>query len=46
MVEVLAEAARQHPQIAYAGLKNSLQQEWDFVQCFTPHIREAPPPVE
>ena len=31
LVEVMAGVASQHPQKAYADLKKSLQQEWDFV---------------
>ena len=46
LVEVLAGVARRHPHTACAGLKFSLQKEWDFVQSVTPHIREAFQPVE
>ena len=35
-VKTLAEVARNHPQSACAGLQNSLQQEWAFVQQVTP----------
>ena len=45
-VEVMAGLVHQHPQKSYAGLKISLQQECDFVQCVTPGIREAFRPVE
>ena len=38
--------ARKHPQSAYAGLQNSLQQEWAFVQRVTPGISNASEPVE
>lgn len=31
-VEQLAQVARTQPQVAYAGLQKSLQQEWQFVQ--------------
>ena len=37
-VKNLAGVARNHPHSAYAGLKNSLQQEWAFMQRFTPSI--------
>ena len=34
----LAGLSRKHPQSAYAGLNNSIQQEWAFVQRVTPGI--------
>ena len=37
-MEVLARVERQHSQTAYAGLKKSLQQEWDFIQSVTPVV--------
>ena len=40
-MKTLARVARKHPQSAYAGLQNSLQQEWEFVQQVTPSIRYA-----
>ena len=40
-VEVLTKVARRHTQTDYAGLENSLQKEWDFVQRITPHIGAA-----
>ena len=40
LVEVLAGVARPHPQTGYAGLQNYLQQEWDFIHCVTPGIKE------
>ena len=33
-VQTLARVVHQHPQAAYAGIKNFLQQEWNFVQRF------------
>ena len=44
--EVLAGVVRRYPQSDYAGLQNSLQQEWDFVQLVTPYIGELFYPVE
>ena len=38
--------ARWHRQTSYTGLKKSLQQEWSFVQCFTPYIGMAFQAVE
>ena len=38
--------ALRHPKTAYTGLQNSLQQDWSFVQNFTPGVREAFRPVE
>ena len=35
-VRALAGLARKHPQSAYAGLQKSLQQDWAFMQRFTP----------
>ena len=46
MVKTLAGVARKHPQSAYAGLENSLQQEWAFVQRVTPGISNAFGPAE
>ena len=40
-MNVLAGVAHKHPQSAYEGLQNSLQQEWDFVQRATPGVGEA-----
>ena len=34
----LSGVARRHPQIAYAGLQMSLQQDWAFMQRVTPDI--------
>ena len=45
-VRTLAGVSRNHPQSAYAGLQNSLQQEWAFVQQVTPGIGDAFGPVE
>ena len=45
-VKTLAGVARKHPQYAYAGLQKSLQQEWAFVQRFTPGRGEEFGPVE
>ena len=39
-MEVMYGVARRHPQTAYAGLKKSLQQEWDFFQRVNPGIRD------
>ena len=46
LVDVLAGVARRYPQTSYAGLKISLQQEWDFFQRINLHIREVFRPVE
>ena len=35
-VAILAGVSLKHPRFAYAGLQNSLQQEWAFVQRVTP----------
>ena len=40
-VRTLARVVRKHPQSAYAGLQNSIQQEWAFVQQVTPGISNA-----
>ena len=45
-VETLAWFSRKHPQSAYAGLRNSIQQEWAFVQRVAPGIGNAFGPVE
>ena len=45
-VETLARVSRKHPQSAYAGLQNSLQQEWTSVQQVTLGIVDAFGPVE
>ena len=37
--------ASKHLQSAYTGLKNSLQQEWAFVQWFTSDIGDAFVPI-
>ena len=42
----LSRMAYKHPQTAYAGLQKPLQQEWEFVQRFTPDIGDAFVPVE
>ena len=46
LVAILAGVALKHPQCAYAGLQNSLQQEWAFVQRVTPGVGAAFGPVE
>ena len=38
--------AYKHLQTAYAGIQKPLQQEWEFVQRFTPDIGDAFGPVE
>ena len=43
---ILAGVALKHPQSAYVGLQNSLQQEWAFVQRVTPGVGAAFVPVE
>ena len=43
---LLAGVAHKHPQSAYAGLQNSLQQEWAFLQRVAPGLGEAFSPVE
>ena len=45
-VNVLAGVAHKHLQSVYVGLKNSLQQEWAFVQRLTPGVGGAFGPVE
>ena len=45
-VKLLAGVAYKHPQYAYAGLQNSLQQEWAFVQRVAPGVGDAFGPVE
>ena len=40
-VATLDGVAHQHLQTAYTGLQNSLQQEWEFVQCVIPYIGMA-----
>ena len=45
-VAILAGVALKHPQSAYAGLQNSLQQEWAFVHRVTPGVGAAFGPVE
>ena len=42
----LAGLSRKHPQSAYAGLNNSIQKEWAFVQRVTPGIEDVFGPVE
>ena len=44
--KTLTGAVLKHPQSAYAGLQNSLQQEWAFVQRVTPGIGDTFGPVE
>ena len=38
LVAILAGVALKHLKSAYAGLQNSLQQEWNFVQRMTPGV--------
>jgi hypothetical protein len=45
-VHRLAAAARRYPQTAYAGLSQSLQSEWQFLQRVTPDIAPAFAPLE
>ena len=45
-VNILAGVAQKHPQSTYAGLKKSLQQEWDFVQRVTPGVGDSFGPAE
>ena len=45
-VATLDGVAHWHRQTSYTGLKKSLQQEWSFVQCFTPYIGMAFQAVE
>ena len=45
-VGTLAGVARKHPRSAYARLKKSLQQEWEFVQRVTLGIGDAFSPLE
>ena len=46
LVATLAEAARQHPQTAYAGLQKSLHKECVFTHCVTLCIGMEFQPVE
>ena len=43
---ILTRFSQKHLQSAYAGLQNSLQQEWAFVQQVTPGVGDAFGPVE
>ena len=45
-VHRLAAAARRYPQTAYAGLSQSLQSEWQYLQRVTPNISPAFAPLE
>ncbi|KAI2506102.1 hypothetical protein MHU86_8333 [Fragilaria crotonensis] len=45
-VHCLAAAARRYPQTAYAGLSQSLQAEWQYLQRVTPDIAPAFAPLE
>ena len=45
-VHRLAAAARRYPQTAYAGLSQSLQSEWQYLQRVTPDISPAFAPLE
>ena len=45
-MRTLSGFTRKHPQFAYAGLQNSLQQERAFVQRVIPDIGDAFGPVE
>ena len=45
-IQTLGWVARKHPHYAFAGLQKSLQQEWEFMQRFTPEIGDAFGPVE
>jgi hypothetical protein len=45
-VHSLAAAARRYPQTAYAGLSQSLQSEWQYLQRVTPDIAPAFAPLE
>ncbi|KAI2493136.1 hypothetical protein MHU86_21397 [Fragilaria crotonensis] len=45
-VHSLAAAARRYPQTAYAGLSQSLQAEWQYLQRVTPDIAPAFAPLE
>ena len=45
-VAILAGVALKHLKSAYAGLQNSLQQEWNFVQSMTPGVGAAFSPVK
>ena len=46
LVAIMDRVAGKQPQKIYAGLQNSLQQEWDFVQCVNPDIGKTFQPVE
>ena len=41
LIATLAGVSLKHLQSAYAGLQNSLQQEWDFLQRVTPGVGAA-----
>ena len=45
-VDLLAGVAHRHQKKVYSGLKKSLQKEWGFVHCATPHIGDEFCPVE
>ena len=45
-VHRLASVARRYPQAAYAGLSQSLQSEWQYLQRVTPDIAPAFAPLE
>ncbi|KAI2510018.1 hypothetical protein MHU86_4444 [Fragilaria crotonensis] len=45
-VHCLAAVARRYPQTAYAGLSQSLQSEWQYLQRVTPDIAPAFAPLE
>jgi hypothetical protein len=38
VIKELALVAERYPQVAYAGLQKSLQQEWQFLQCVTDRL--------
>ena len=45
-VETLVGLARRHPQIVYAGLQNSLKEDWALIRRVKPIVRDSFGPVE
>ena len=45
LVKNMSGGTHKHPQLDYAGLQNSLQQEWAFVQWVAPDIGDTFGPV-
>ena len=45
-IKSLARAAKRYPQTAYAGLTQSLQSEWTYLQRVVPNIADSFTPIE